>query len=74
MVTMVIQVKGSKLDAGALVNKPKLQATMVGTAAGVLRREGIVGLYSGIGPTLWGILPYAGIKFYVYQALKQNYR
>mmetsp|Transcript_32749 Transcript_32749/g.92896 ORF Transcript_32749/g.92896 Transcript_32749/m.92896 type:complete len:411 (-) Transcript_32749:182-1414(-) len=49
-------------------------STMLGMARNVLRGEGLMGLYSGIGPTLWGILPYAGIKFYVYQSLKQQYR
>ena len=33
-----------------------------------------MGLYRGIGPTVVGILPYAGLKFYVYQSLKQQYR
>lgn len=39
-----------------------------------LRTEGWAGLYRGIGPTVVGILPYAGLKFYVYQSLKQQYR
>lgn len=39
----------------------------------ILQEEGILGLYRGIGPTLAGILPYAGLKFYVYQSLKQYY-
>lgn len=39
-----------------------------------LRQEGVTGLYRGIGPTIVGILPYAGLKFYVYQSLKQQYR
>jgi hypothetical protein len=38
-----------------------------------VKAEGLVGLYSGIVPTLLGILPYAGLKFYVYSALKQEY-
>ena len=33
----------------------------------IVRREGVRGLYHGIGPTLCGIMPYAGLKFYVYQ-------
>ena len=37
----------------------------------VLRTEGVLGLYRGISPTILGILPYAGLKFYVYQSLKQ---
>uniref|UniRef100_A0A061RJD1 Solute carrier family 25 (Mitochondrial carrier protein), member 16 n=2 Tax=Tetraselmis sp. GSL018 TaxID=582737 RepID=A0A061RJD1_9CHLO len=48
--------------------------SMLGTASKVISHEGFRGLYSGIGATLWGILPYAGIKFYVYQSLKQQYR
>ena len=36
----------------------------------VLRTEGVSGLYRGITPTLLGIVPYAGLKFYVYQSLK----
>ncbi len=38
-----------------------------------LQGEGLLGLYRGIGPSLYGILPYAGLKFYVYQRLKQLY-
>ena len=48
--------------------------TIRGVLATTLRTEGFVGLYKGIGPTLFGILPYAGLKFYVYQSLKQQYR
>ena len=47
------------------------------TIRGILRMtlqgEGLLGLYRGIGPSLYGILPYAGLKFYVYQRLKQLY-
>ena len=48
--------------------------TIRGVLANTLRSEGVLGLYKGIGPTLFGILPYAGLKFYVYQSLKQQYR
>lgn len=36
----------------------------------VIRENGVKGLYRGIGPTLYGMLPYAGLKFYVYEKLK----
>ncbi|KAK9800223.1 hypothetical protein WJX73_000291 [Symbiochloris irregularis] len=39
-----------------------------------VKLEGPQGIYRGIAPTLAGILPYAGLKFYVYQSLKQYYR
>ncbi|XP_022951724.1 mitochondrial carrier protein CoAc1-like [Cucurbita moschata] len=33
---------------------------------------GVRALYRGVGPTLTGILPYAGLKFYVYEELKSH--
>ncbi|KAK8581917.1 hypothetical protein V6N12_072119 [Hibiscus sabdariffa] len=38
----------------------------------VYKEAGIRGLYRGVGPTLVGILPYAGLKFYVYEVLKTH--
>ncbi|GFR46022.1 hypothetical protein Agub_g7287 [Astrephomene gubernaculifera] len=40
----------------------------------IARQEGMLGLYRGLAPTLYGIMPYAGLKFYVYGLLKQWYR
>ena len=44
-----------------------------GVLSSTLRLEGLRGLYHGIGPSMYGILQYAGLKFYVYQHLKQSY-
>eukprot|EP00892_Ulva_mutabilis_P004288 jgi/Ulvmu1/2230/UM013_0077.1 len=41
------------------------------TMRAVVEEEGLRGLYRGCTPTLLGILPYAGIKFYTYQSLKR---
>ncbi|KAH9329511.1 hypothetical protein KI387_001619 [Taxus chinensis] len=38
----------------------------------VYSEGGLRGLYRGVGPTLFGILPYAGLKFYVYEELKRH--
>ncbi|KAI3690602.1 hypothetical protein L2E82_48728 [Cichorium intybus] len=38
----------------------------------VYREGGMRGLYRGVGPTLIGILPYAGLKFYIYEELKRR--
>ncbi|XP_042061240.1 mitochondrial carrier protein CoAc1-like [Salvia splendens] len=38
----------------------------------VYTEGGVRGLYRGLGPTLIGILPYAGLKFYVYEELKRH--
>jgi solute carrier family 25 protein 16 len=47
--------------------------TIRATLQETMRGEGLVGMYRGIGPSIYGILPYAGLKFYVYQQLKQLY-
>lgn len=66
----------------AVTQNPKLQQLLQlrsphnsirGIIRTIFREEGVFGLYRGIGPTLAGILPYAGLKFYVYQSLKQYY-
>ncbi|XP_031477208.1 mitochondrial carrier protein CoAc1 [Nymphaea colorata] len=38
----------------------------------VYAEGGVRSLYRGVGPTLIGILPYAGLKFYVYEELKRH--
>ncbi|KAL4564779.1 hypothetical protein LXL04_028850 [Taraxacum kok-saghyz] len=38
----------------------------------VYTEGGMRGLYRGVGPTLIGILPYAGLKFYIYEELKRH--
>ncbi|KAL9247280.1 hypothetical protein vseg_020727 [Gypsophila vaccaria] len=38
----------------------------------VYNEGGTRGLYRGVGPTLVGILPYAGLKFYIYEELKRK--
>ncbi|GAB4824200.1 hypothetical protein N2152v2_011246 [Parachlorella kessleri] len=47
--------------------------TIVGVLSSTFRQEGLRGVYHGIGPSLYGILPYAGLKFYVYQTLKGRF-
>ncbi|PKU77637.1 mitochondrial carrier protein CoAc1 [Dendrobium catenatum] len=38
----------------------------------VYKEGGLRSLYRGVGPTLTGILPYAGLKFYIYEELKSR--
>ncbi|XP_043722535.1 mitochondrial carrier protein CoAc1-like [Telopea speciosissima] len=38
----------------------------------VYKEGGVRALYRGVGPTLIGILPYAGLKFYIYEVLKEQ--
>ncbi|XP_065047518.1 mitochondrial carrier protein CoAc2-like isoform X1 [Musa acuminata AAA Group] len=36
------------------------------------RKNGLRGLYRGVGPSLYGIFPYSGLKFYFYEELKMH--
>ncbi|CAL9211158.1 unnamed protein product [Musa hybrid cultivar] len=36
------------------------------------RKSGLRGLYRGVGPSLYGIFPYSGLKFYFYEELKMH--
>ncbi|XP_078439723.1 mitochondrial substrate carrier family protein [Wolffia australiana] len=38
----------------------------------IYRACGLRGLYRGIGPSLYGIFPYSGLKFYIYEEMKTN--
>lgn len=73
---------GSSSLTAVVTQNPKVQQLLqlrspTNNIRGIIRtifqEEGLLGLYRGIGPTLAGILPYAGLKFYVYQSLKQYY-
>jgi hypothetical protein len=39
-----------------------------------LQQDGVRGLYRGVAPTLVGILPYAGLKFYFFSLFKEAWR
>ncbi|KAF3948109.1 hypothetical protein CMV_025848, partial [Castanea mollissima] len=47
-------------------------AYQVTDTRGSFNYGGVRGLYRGVGPTLTGILPYAGLKFYIYEELKRR--
>ncbi|KAK8957321.1 Mitochondrial adenine nucleotide transporter ADNT1 [Platanthera zijinensis] len=38
----------------------------------IYRKNGIRGLYVGVGPSLYGIFPYSGLKFYFYEEMKAH--
>ncbi|KAH9301910.1 hypothetical protein KI387_013493 [Taxus chinensis] len=45
---------------------------MVDVFANVYGQSGLRGLYRGVVPSLYGIFPYAGLKFYVFEELKRH--
>ena len=59
---------------GGALQPPRRGQTIVGLLRETVASEGVRGLYRGGLPTLLGILPYAGLKFYIYAGLKHWYR
>ncbi|QDZ22817.1 mitochondrial carrier protein [Chloropicon primus] len=49
------------------------RSTILSMLGQIARKEGIAGFYKGVSPSLLGIFPYAGLKFFVYQYLKTLY-
>uniref|UniRef100_A0A7S4V0H8 Mitochondrial carrier protein n=2 Tax=Guillardia theta TaxID=55529 RepID=A0A7S4V0H8_GUITH len=62
--------------AGRLMTEGAIKTGVAGntwwqTAVGVVEKEGLMGLYRGVSPTLIGAFPYEGIKFYSYAKFKE---
>ncbi|RAL52864.1 hypothetical protein DM860_007632 [Cuscuta australis] len=62
-----------------LENNPRCQRAQPAAYNGIKQvfqsvysEGGVRALYRGVGPTLVGILPYAGLKFYIYEELKSR--
>ena len=54
-------------------NVQTTRMTISGIITATVRQEGVRGLYHGMSASMYGILPYAGLKFFVYQHMKQGY-
>ncbi|OEL21231.1 hypothetical protein BAE44_0017751 [Dichanthelium oligosanthes] len=73
-VKILLQVNSSDQLSGALkrVNPQPTYGGIMDVFRGVYSEGGVRALYRGVGPTLMGILPYAGLKFYIYEGLKAH--
>ncbi|KAF7830456.1 mitochondrial carrier protein CoAc1 [Senna tora] len=68
----VADTRGSIENGLKLVHSRPAQNGIKGVLTSVYKEGGVRGLYRGVGPTLTGILPYAGLKFYMYEKLKMH--
>ncbi|XP_058068903.1 mitochondrial carrier protein CoAc1 [Magnolia sinica] len=72
---LAYQVRGPSGSFGHGMNSFQIQPAYHGIKdvfKSVYMEGGVRGLYRGVGPTLIGILPYAGLKFYIYEELKTH--
>ena len=58
--------------AGDTAASPEPYATVGGTLMSILASDGLAGLYSGMGATLFGSLPFEGLKFGLYTWLRNR--
>ncbi|XP_047333717.1 mitochondrial carrier protein CoAc2 [Impatiens glandulifera] len=54
------------------VVKPLVYKGIVDCFSKTYKEAGIRGLYRGVAPSLYGIFPYAGLKFYFYEVMKSH--
>ncbi|KAL6547513.1 Mitochondrial carrier protein CoAc1 [Orobanche hederae] len=68
----IVDTKGTMQRGTRQLNANPAYSGIKNVMERVYKESGVRGLYRGIGPTLIGILPYAGLKFYVYEELKRH--
>ncbi|KAL1356505.1 hypothetical protein HN51_008510 [Arachis hypogaea] len=65
-------VSPEKLNVSGMVHNEQVYRGIQDCFAKTYREGGIRGLYRGVAPTLVGIFPYAGLKFYFYEEMKRH--
>ncbi|KAM3712892.1 hypothetical protein ACB098_01G215900 [Castanea mollissima] len=70
---LAYQVVGSsKLNAQMLIKNELVYKGILDCFSKTYKEAGIRGLYRGVAPSLYGIFPYAGLKFYFYEEMKRH--
>ncbi|MED6147340.1 Mitochondrial carrier protein CoAc2, variant 2 [Stylosanthes scabra] len=65
-------VSPEKLNVSGMVHHEQVYRGILDCFTKTYREGGVRGLYRGIAPTLVGIFPYAGLKFYFYEEMKRH--
>ncbi|KAL0394181.1 UNVERIFIED_CONTAM: Mitochondrial carrier protein CoAc1 [Sesamum latifolium] len=68
----IVDARGTMQLGKRQFNAPPAYSGIRNVIERVYKEGGVRSLYRGIGPTLIGILPYAGLKFYIYEELKRH--
>ncbi|GAB2292478.1 Mitochondrial carrier protein CoAc2 [Dionaea muscipula] len=68
-----VQVVGSeKLNLKGVVHSEQVYKGIFDCFSKTYKQAGVRGLYRGVAPSLYGIFPYAGLKFYFYEEMKRH--
>ncbi|KAK2398075.1 Mitochondrial substrate carrier family protein [Trifolium repens] len=65
-------VSPTKLNVSGMVNNEQVYRGIRDCLSKTYKEGGVRGLYRGVAPTLFGIFPYAGLKFYFYEEMKRH--
>ncbi|KAL2501377.1 Mitochondrial substrate carrier family protein [Forsythia ovata] len=65
-------IDSSKLNVKGLIPKEQVYRGIWNCFSKIWQEAGIRGLYRGVAPSLYGIFPYAGLKFYFYEEMKSH--
>lgn len=65
-----LDVVRKRLQLQGIGGRPVVYRSMVGASVGIVRGEGIGGLYKGLRPCYWSVLPSAGVSYLVYERAK----
>ncbi|GAB4852750.1 Mitochondrial carrier protein CoAc2, variant 3 [Ancistrocladus abbreviatus] len=65
-------VESAKSNFKRLVHSEQLYKGIFDCFSKTYKEAGMRGLYRGVAPSLYGIFPYAGLKFYVYEEMKRH--
>ncbi|GMI84299.1 CoA Carrier 2 [Hibiscus trionum] len=70
---LAYQVVGTpKINVKGLVNTEQVYSGILDCFSKTYKGSGLRGLYRGVAPSLYGIFPYAGLKFYFYEEMKRH--
>ncbi|KAK2993414.1 hypothetical protein RJ640_021633 [Escallonia rubra] len=70
---LAYQVVGSpKMDLKGVIPTEQVYKGILDCFSKTYKEAGIRGLYRGVVPSLYGIFPYAGLKFYFYEEMKRR--
>ncbi|GFQ02360.1 graves disease carrier protein [Phtheirospermum japonicum] len=65
-------VGSSKLNVQSQVPRDLVYKGIRDCFSSIYKEAGVRGLYRGVAPSLYGIFPYAGLKFYFYEKMKSH--
>ncbi|XP_038698426.1 mitochondrial carrier protein CoAc2 [Tripterygium wilfordii] len=65
-------VDSAKINIKGVVGTEHVYRGIVDCFSRTFKESGLRGLYRGVAPSLYGIFPYAGLKFYFYEEMKRH--